>query len=110
MNVRKATIEDAKQIAEIYNFYIQSTYHTFETEPVSSVEMQKSIGKIIKNYPFLVCEENKEIFGYAYATQYKSRCAYKNSAEVSVYIKNYLKQKGIGTKLYEKLFEELSKT
>ena len=101
---------DSEQIAEIYNFYIQNTHHTFETERINPVEMQKRINQIIENYPFLVCEENQEIFGYAFATQYKSRCAYKNSAEVSVYIKNGLKQKGIGTKLYEKLFEELSKT
>jgi len=110
MNTRKAEFADAEQIAEIYNYYIQNSHHTFETEPVNSNEMQKRIGETIKSYPFLVCEENNEILAYAFATQYKSRCAYKTSAEVSVYVKNNLRQKGIGKILYEKLLEELSKT
>ncbi len=110
MNVCQVKFADAEQIAEIYNYYIQNTHHTFETEPLNSDEIQKRIGETIEDYPFLVCEENNEILAYAFATQYKSRCAYKNSVEVSVYVKNNLRQKGIGKMLYEKLFEELSKT
>lgn len=110
MNFRKVTIEDAAQIAEIYNYYIENTHHTFETEPIGSIEMQKRINETIENYPFFVCGEGGEIFGYAYAAPYKSRCAYKSSAEVSVYVKNNLRQKGVGRMLYEKLFEELLQT
>ncbi len=72
MNIRHVEIADSKQIAEIYNFYVQNTYHTFETEPISFGEMQKRIGEIIKNYPYFVSEENKEILAFAYAVQYKS--------------------------------------
>ncbi len=110
MDLRQAKIGDAAQIAEIYNFYVANTHHTFETEAVNVNEMQNRISKIIENYPFLVCEENGEIAAYAYAGQYKSRCAYKNSVEVSVYVKNGVRQKGIGKLLYQKLFEELSQT
>ncbi len=110
MDLRQARIGDATQIAEIYNFYVAKTHHTFETEAVSFEEMQNRIGEIIENYPFLVCEENDEIAAYAYADQYKSRCAYKNSVEVSVYVKNDIRQKGNGKLLYQKLFEELSQT
>ena len=110
MKVRKAKIEDVEQIAEIYNFYVENTHHTFEIKPLIFAEMQKRIGETIENYPFFVCEEDSEIFGYAYAAQYKSRCAYKNSVEVSVYVKNGLRQKGAGKMLYAKLFEELLKT
>lgn len=110
MIIRKATFSDAEQIAEIYNFYVQNTHHTFETEPIDSIEMEKRIGETIENYPFFVCEKDGEIFGYAYAAPYKSRCAYKNSAEISVYVRNNLRQKGVGKILYEKLFEELLRT
>ncbi len=110
MNVRKAKIEDTHQIKEIYNYYIRNTHHTFETEPIDSGEMRKRIDETINSYPFFVGEENSEILAYAFAAQYKSRCAYKSSAEVSVYVKNNLRQKGIGKILYEKLLEELSKT
>ncbi|MGI8642240.1 MAG: arsinothricin resistance N-acetyltransferase ArsN1 family B [Pyrinomonadaceae bacterium] len=110
MNIRHANLTDAAQIAEIYNFYIENTHHTFETKPISVVEMQSRIEMIIKNYPYLVCQENDEIIGYAYAAQYKPRPAYKHSVEISIYVKSNLKQKGIGKILYERLFDELSKT
>ncbi len=110
INIRPVTLAYAGQIAEIYNFYILNTHHTFETEPICVEEMQKRIGEIIKNYPYFVGEENGEILAYAHAEPYKSRCAYRSAVEVSVYVKNGVKGKGIGTKLYEKLFEELEQT
>lgn len=110
MNIRQIKLADAAQIAEIYNFYVQNTHHTFETKPLSFEVIEKRIGEIIKNYPYLVSEENEEITAFAYAAQYKSRCAYKSSAEVSIYVKNGFGGKGIGARLYNKLFEELSKT
>ncbi len=110
MNIRNVNLEDAAQIAEIYNYYIKNTHQTFETEPLSADEMQERIAKTIEDYPYLIAEEDGEIYGYAYATQFKMRQAYEFSAEVSIYVKNAAKQKGIGTRLYEKLFEELKET
>ncbi len=110
MNIRPVNLADAAQIAEIYNYYVQNTHHTFETEALSAEEMQKRIIKVIADYPYLVAEENDEISGYAYATQFKLRQAYAFSAEVSIYVKNATKQKGIGTELYMQLFDELAET
>jgi L-amino acid N-acyltransferase YncA len=110
MNTRPVKLADAEQIAEIYNFYVLNTHHTFETEPISFEEMQNRIGDIVKNYPYFVGEKDGKILAYAYAAQYKSRCAYKSSVEVSVYVKNGTKGKGVGRKLYERLFEELEQT
>jgi phosphinothricin acetyltransferase len=110
VKIRQVEPSDAEQIAEIYNFYVQNTHHTFETEPVNFEEMHNRIGEIVKNYPYFVAEENEEILAFAYATKYKPRSAYKHSVEVSVYVKNGIKGKGFGTKLYEKLFEELKQS
>lgn len=110
MNIRTAQSADAAQVAEIYNFYIRNTHQTFETEALSGEEMQKRISEINEDYPFLVAEENGEIFGYAYAAQFKMRQAYAYSAEVSIYVKAEVKQRGIGTMLYEQLFGELAET
>jgi L-amino acid N-acyltransferase YncA len=110
MNIRSVNLEDAAQIAEIYNYYIKNTHQTFETEALSADEMQTRISEISEDYPYLVAEEDGEIYGYAYAAQFKMRQAYEFSAEVSIYVKNDAKQKGIGTRLYEKLFEELKET
>lgn len=108
MNIRRVKISDAAPIAEIYNFYVLNSHHTFETEAVETAEMRKRIAEIRKNYPYFVAEnDDGEILGYAYAAQYKSRCAYRRSAEVSVYVKIDLKKKGIGKSLYERLFAEI---
>ena len=110
MNIRTVNLEDAAQIAEIYNYYIKNTHQTFETEALSADEMKERISEISADYPYLVAEDEGEIYGYAHATQFKMRQAYEFSAEVSIYVKNNAKQKGIGTRLYEKLFEELKET
>lgn len=110
MGLRKAELRDAAQIAEIYNYYIKNTHHTFETEPLSVEEMRKRIGEISGNYPYLVFEEDGEILGYAYAAPFKLRQAYAYSAEASIYVKNDAKQKKIGTQLYVRLFDELAET
>jgi phosphinothricin acetyltransferase len=110
MNIRNVNLTDAAQIAEIYNYYIKNTHQTFETEPLSAEEMRERISEIVADYPYVVAEEDGEIYGYAYAAQFKMRQAYEYSAEVSIYVKADAKQKGIGTRLYEKLFEELRQT
>lgn len=108
MNIRSATLADVAQIAEIYNYYIKTSHATFELETIDPAEMENRIKDgLEKNYPFLVYEENEGIIGYAYGHQYRARRAYMNSIEVSVYIKNGEEEKGIGTKLYQKLFAEI---
>ena len=110
MKIRRIRIEDAEKIAEIYNFYVLNTHHTFETEAVTTDEMQKRIAEVAENYPFLIAETDGKIFGYAYAVRYKPRQAYRFSVEVSVYVKPNAKRKGIGRLLYERLFEKLDET
>lgn len=110
MNIRPIQLEDAAQIAEIYDYYIQNTHTTFETEPLNAQEIQERISQIVKNFPYLVAEEEGEILGYAYASRFKLRQAYEHTVEVSIYVKNDAKQKGVGTKLYMELFDLLEET
>jgi len=110
MNIRNVNPDDAAQVAEIYNYYIKNTHQTFETEVLSPDEMRERIEEIRADYPYLVAEEDGEIYGYAYAAQFKMRQAYEFSAEVSIYVKADAKQRGIGTQLYEKLFAQLQET
>ncbi len=108
MYIRNAQLTDAAQIAEIYNYYILNTHHTFETELLSVEEMEKRIAETSEDYPYLVAEFDRVIQGYVYAAQFKLRQAYKHSVEVSIYVKNQAKQKGIGSELYQRLFGELA--
>ena len=110
MNIRAIKQTDAAAIAEIYNYYILNTHHTFETEPLSAEEMLRRITDTTEKYPYLVAEEDGEILGYAHASRFRLREAYAYSAEVSIYVRNEAKQKGIGTRLYTELFDKLAET
>lgn len=105
--IRSVTNEDAKQICDIYNYFIKNTIITFEEDAVSQIEMEKRISEITASLPWFVYEENNQIIGYAYASKWKGRCAYRFSAESTVYIKNEVIGMGIGTQLYKKLIDEL---
>lgn len=110
MNVRPATLHDSAQIAAIYNHYIATSHATFELEPIDAGEMRsRMVETFERGYPFLVCEINNEIIGYAYGRYFRPRAAYKHSIEVSVYIKEGHERKGTGQVLYEKLFPEIFK-
>lgn len=110
MIVRKVKPEDSAQIAEIYNYYIKNTHHTFETEPLSPSEMEERIRRTGDVYPYLVAEESGDILGYVWATQFRLSQDYAHTAEVSIYVRNEAKQKGIGTALYATLFDQLAET
>ncbi|MFN8285387.1 MAG: arsinothricin resistance N-acetyltransferase ArsN1 family B [Chitinophagales bacterium] len=105
--IREATSKDVPAITEIYNYYIEHTVVTFEEERKTVEEMDERIKSVKEKYPWIVMEVEGEIVGYAYATEWKSRSAYRFTAESTVYLKNGLEQKGYGTLLYQALIELL---
>lgn len=105
--IREAAAGDAGQICGIYNHYVENTVITFEEKPVPAAEMEKRIRDISAVFPWLVYEENGSIIGYAYAVKWKTRAAYRFSAESTVYLKNCSLGKGVGSELYRRLIEEL---
>lgn len=107
MNIRHVKDEDAEQITEIYNYYVLETHSTFEIQPLKLADMRMRFEYIARSHPFLVAEREAEILGYAYATPFKLRDAYRHSAEVSVYVKRGAHGRGIGTGLYTELFAAL---
>ena len=85
--IRDFEVSDSADVCEIYNHYIIHSHHTFETEPISVEEMKKRIETVMKEYPFLVFENNKKIIAYAYASKWKERQAYNQTAESTIYLK-----------------------
>jgi len=79
--IRKVTLEDAAQICEIYNYYIENTVVSFEETPVTTQKMASRIQEIIPSLPWIVYEVKNQITGYAYASKWKGRCAYRYSVE-----------------------------
>lgn len=108
MFIRDAALHDAPAIADIYNPYVLNTTISFEEEAVSSDEIAKRMTQVQQQgLPYLVLETNEEVQGYAYATPWRVRKAYRYSVEVTVYLKADALGQGYGTALYQALFIRL---
>ena len=105
--IREATVDDSLAISEIYNYYVLHTIITFEEKEVSSEEFKHRIFNITSKYPWLVFEENKQVLGYAFASQWKVRSAYDRTVEGGIYIDHNSYGKGIGSLLYQELLTVL---
>ena len=105
--IRPVKIADAEQICTIYNHYVINTTATFEEEEVAADEMKARIKHLTRRFPWLVYEVANEIKGYAYATDWKTRTAYRYSAETTVYVKSDSIGKGIGSTLYRELISQM---
>lgn len=107
-SIRPATVDDAEQVAAIYNYYIVNTVITFETEPVEAGEIA---GRIEATnaipLPWLVAEADGQVLGYAYASKWKGRCAYRFAVESTIYLDSEQTGKGIGLPLYGALIDAI---
>ena len=105
--IRSVQPDDAQDIASIYNYYIEQTVISFETEPVSLEEMRRRIVEFSEKFPYLVYEEDGKTIGYCYASTWKKREAYCHTVESTVYVDVSFRGKGIGQMLMKRLIEEL---
>lgn len=108
IQIRTASSDDAKALLEIYTPYVEKTAITFEYDIPTLQEFENRINRTLKNYPYLVAEQNGELLGYAYTGPFVGRAAYGWSAEVSIYLKETKRKMGIGRRLYDAL-EQISK-
>ncbi|SRR5258705_860461 len=106
-SLRLAKNSDADLILNIYAPYIKETSFTFETEVPSTAEFAKRIRSYLDNWPWLVCEMDGKIAGYAYGSKYRERTGYQWCAECSVYVQDNFHRKGVGKALYTALIEIL---
>jgi phosphinothricin acetyltransferase len=104
--IRLATLADAEQVQAIYAPYC-FTPISFELEPPSVEEIRGRLRKILGPYPWLLCEDDGEILGYAYATQHRERAAYLWSVDTSVYVRQGRQRRGVGRALYTSLLAVL---
>jgi len=106
IKIKRAKLEDLDEITKIYNEAILRTVATFDTE-IKSLEEQKIWFKDHgpKN-PILVAELDGTIVGWASLSKWSDRCAYSDTAEISLYVKEEYQGKGIGKKLMESIIKE----
>jgi len=101
LTIREAKLPDLGAITEIYNEAILKTVATFDTQ-TKTVEEQKSwFAEHGSKYPMLVAEQDGYVVGWASLSMWSDRCAYSDTAEGSLYVKEEYQGKGIGRKLLE---------
>ena len=107
MEIRKVTVDDAKELLDIYAPYVEQTAITFEYDVPSVGEFVERIKKISSKYPYIAAVEDGKIVGYAYASAFKERAAYQWAVETSIYVDMQKRQNGVGRLLYEALEQRL---
>ena len=106
--MREARVDDADAIAAIYNYYVLTTSISFEETEVSAIDMAGRIADVqAAGLPWLVAEIDGAVAGYAYATKWRVRHAYRFSVESSVYLHKDHGGKRYGAALYAYLLEQL---
>lgn len=103
MEIRLAKPSDARSLLDIYAPYVENTAITFEYEVPTIENFANRIEKTLEKYPYLVAEEDGVVVGYAYASTYYARAAYDQAVELSVYVSQDARGKGVGSKLYDAL-------
>jgi phosphinothricin acetyltransferase len=110
MRVRAAREEDAAAIAEIYRPFVAESYVSFETEPPDAAEIARRMIGAGDLYPWLVAEDDGgRLVGYAYASPFRPRAAYRFTVESTVYVREAAHGRGVGAALYAPLLETLER-
>ena len=103
ISIRLASVADAAQICEIYRPIVRGTAISFEQAAPDVQEIAARITKTLGQHPWLVCDINRRIAGYAYGSSFRSRHAYQWTVETTVYVHSDYQRRGIARALYASL-------
>jgi len=98
--IRPASAQDAEAVARIYNQGIAERSSTFETEPRGATDIEAWLATADR-LPVLVADEKNEVSGWARILAYSDRAAYAGVGEVSVYVDDAARGRGLGRALLE---------
>lgn len=109
IRIRPAQLQDAPAIANIYAPFARDTAITFETEVPDAEEIAARMRSVSGVYPWFVAVDEADLpIGYAYATAFRARHAYRFTVETTVYVDPAAQGRGLGRALYERLIETLT--
>lgn len=103
---RNATAKDVKAITDIYNEAVLTTDATFDLEPKTEEERGVWLASHDRMHPVLVAELDGVVVGWASLSEWSTRCAYADTVEISLYIKEEYRGKSAGRKLLEDILRE----
>ncbi|MBT3941622.1 MAG: N-acetyltransferase [Chloroflexi bacterium] len=98
--IRLATEDDAPGMLAIYGPVVENTVISFETEVPTESEFRDRVRAGRDFAPWIVCEIDGVVVGYAYGSRFRPRAAYQWSAEVTVYVNDNVRRRGVGRALY----------
>jgi L-amino acid N-acyltransferase YncA len=108
--IRPYRPQDIPAVTKIYGHYVRETVITFETEEPDEAEMANRFATIAgKGHPLLIGEMDGVVVGYAYASTYRPRAAYRFTCEDSIYLAPSAVGHGLGGQMLARLIEESSK-
>ena len=109
MRIRPASLADIPAITAIYDHAVRHGTASFELEPPTEAEMTRRMQAALDGrFPYLAAEIDTKLAGYAYASLYRTRPAYRFTVENSVYVAPDMHRRGVGKALLERLIEECS--
>jgi phosphinothricin acetyltransferase len=108
LSLRAASPDDGAAIAALYAPYVENSIVSFETEAPDAAAMRGRIEAGGDLYPWLAAvDEAGELVGYAYASAFRPRPAYRYTVETTVYVRQGLHRRGVGSFLYAPLLSML---
>ena len=105
LTIREAKLPDLGAITEIYNEAILKTVSTFDTQTKTLEEQKSWFAEHGSKYPLIVAEQDSHVVGWASLSMWSDRCAYADTAESSLYVKEEYQGEGIGRKLLEAIIQ-----
>ena len=78
IKIRKATLADVPRLLEIYGYYVEKTAISFEYDIPSLEDFSNRVQNTLKNYPYLVVEEDGKVWGFVYGGAFVGRAAYRD--------------------------------
>ncbi len=105
--LRAATLGDAAAIAAIYAPHVLGGVVSFEVEPPDAAAIAARMAASDGFYPWLVAARKGEVLGYAYASKFRERAAYRFAVETSIYVADAAQRQGVGRTLYAALLATL---
>jgi len=109
-DVRAATEGDLAAINDIYNHFIADTHVTFDTDPITTAaraEWFTHYATTGRHRVLVACEDDR-VVGFTSSSRWRPKAAYETSVETSVYVAPEHIGKGIGSELYQALFQTLT--
>ena len=105
VEIRKAIYTDVPAITGIYNEAILTTTATFDKEPKTTTSQRKWFKAHGPKNPIVVAVADGKVVGWASLSAYSDRCAYAETAEISVYVKESFRNQGLGKKLMQTVLD-----